>query len=444
MRLREVEQDQVGVHAELDHAALGLAPLRARAADRRHHQRRLRRQRLRAERVDLGQQRGGLDLLKHIEVVVRDVRVRAEGDVHPGPDHLLDLGDAGGQLHVGDGVVHRAHAALGQQLHVVRLEPDAVRRARRAVKNVVAVKELRRGQTVALLALLVLELRLGEVDVHPQPLALAVFAQRLPETVVRGILAVDGCVDADAAVVIAVPFFLDGDQLLAGGVRVEAEFLAEERRAAGDVGLDAALCDGLADLVAEGVHIRDGRRAEAQALGQRQQRRGLHAAAVEALLGREDVVLEPRLQLGVVGEAAHRRHGQMGVAVDEAGHEHHALAVDDLLRLFLGSLAGEIADLAVRHADKGRKQHAQVFVHRYDRDVGKKCVHCIDPFLYVYFCGSAEQFGRRLRRRRRLMVLSGSGARRPAPSAPARRPDAPDTAGEISGCGSARASRRAG
>ena len=267
--------------------------------------------------------------------------------------------------------MHSRHAALGQQAHVLRRDPDAVGRNGARVKDMVAVEHLRGCQAVSLEALLMLSLCLGQVDVHTGLLVDGKFAQRVPKAVVRGILAVHGGLDADAAVVIAVPLFLQGDKLAAGGVRFKVEVLAEQRRAAGDVCLDAGLGHGLGDLVAEIIHIRDGCRAEADALGNGQQGCRLGAAAVEPVLMRENIVVEPARKLDIVGIAAQHRHRQMRVAVDEAGHEHHALTGNKALCLLLGGLAREIADLAVRHAEVGIKVDVHGLVHGHDRHIGK-------------------------------------------------------------------------
>ena len=114
------------------------------------------------------------------------------------------------------------------------VEPDAVGRNGARVKDMVAVEHLRRASG---------RIRSRHCSCSafvsdrwtciPSLLVDGKFAQRVPQAVVRGILAVDGGLDADAAVVIAVPLFLQGDQLAAGGVRFKIEVLAEQRRAAG-------------------------------------------------------------------------------------------------------------------------------------------------------------------------------------------------------------------
>lgn len=135
-----------------------------------------------------------------------------EGHVHARLDHLRHGGAAGGELQVRNWAVYSRHAALGQQAHVLRRDPDAVGRNGARVKDMVAVEHLRGCQAVSLEALFVLSLCLGQVDVHTGLLVDGKFAQRVPKAVVRGIFAVHGGLDADAAVVIAVPLFLQGDQ----------------------------------------------------------------------------------------------------------------------------------------------------------------------------------------------------------------------------------------
>ena len=207
MGLGEIQRHQIGVHAELDHAAFGFPMLRPCAADRRHHQRRLRGQRLGIQARALCHQRCRTNLLEHIQIVVRGGRIRAKGDIHARLDHVLDLCTARGKLEIRAGIVDGGHLALSQQTHILRFEPHAMRRNRRRVKNVVAVEHLRGRQPVALLARLVLGFRLGQVDVHPDTLVDRVFAQSVPSAVIRGVFAVNGGFDLDSAVVIAVPFF---------------------------------------------------------------------------------------------------------------------------------------------------------------------------------------------------------------------------------------------
>ena len=208
-----------------------------------------------------------------------------------------------------------------------------------------------------------------------------ILRQRVPELIRRGILGVDGGLDFDAAVVIVVPFFLERDQLLAGREGVEAEVVSQKHGcAAGDIGLDAGAGNDAADLVAEIVHIRHAGRAEAQRLGDGERRCGLDGAAVEPVFAREDIVLEPVLQIEVVRVAAQQVHRQVRMAVDEARHQDHAGGVNDLLRLLLGRFFGHIGDLSVRDADERVLPERHLLVHRDDIDMGKQCIHGSPPY----------------------------------------------------------------
>ena len=191
----------------------------------------------------------------------------------------------------------------------------------------------------------------------------------------------DGRFDLDAAIVIVVPLVLECNKLLAGREGIEAEIIPKEHgRAAGDIGLDAGFGYSLADLVAEVIHIRHARRAEAQRLGDGERRCGLDGAAVEPVFAREDIVLEPVLQIEVVRVAAQQVHRQVRMAVDEAWHQDHAGGVNDLLRLLLGRFFGHIGDLSVRDADERVLPERHLLVHRDDIDMGKQCIHGSPPY----------------------------------------------------------------
>ena len=118
VRLREVQQNQIRVHTELDLPALFFAPLRLRAADRCHHERGFRRNGGGVAGFCLCHQRARLDFLEEVEVVVGCDRVGAEADVHTRLDHAHHIRAAGGKLQIAHRAVHRAHAPLGKKLHV--------------------------------------------------------------------------------------------------------------------------------------------------------------------------------------------------------------------------------------------------------------------------------------------------------------------------------------
>ena len=217
-----------------------------------------------------------------------------------------------------------------------------------------------------------LALRLGEVHLHAELFIDGKLAQRVPQLIGRCIFRVDGRLNFDAPIVIALPLVAQGDQLLAGREFFKVKVVAEEHgHSARNIRLDPALGHGLADRVAVIVHVGHRRHAEAQTLRDRQLRRRLDRAVVQMGLAREDVVVQPFLQFQVVSIAAQNGHRQVRVAVDEARHEHHAAAVDDGLRLLLGRFFPEIADLSVRHAEKAVRPDGHPVVHRDDGNMGE-------------------------------------------------------------------------
>jgi len=393
MHLVEVEQDEIGVHADFDLPALLLAALGARAADRRHHEGGLGRDRGGVARPGLGHERAGLDLLEEVEIVVGGGGVGAERDVHARLHHAHDVGAAARELQVAHGAVDGRDVPFGEQRHVLLRDPHAVGRDAGHVEDVMAVQNLRGREAVFLHALVVLALRLGQVHVHVQAVIERVFTQGVPELVGRGVLRVDGALDFDAAAVVVVPLFPRRDELPAGREGLEVEAVAQKHRgAAREVGLNAGLGHGLGHGVREVVHVRHGGHAEAQTLGDGELRRGLDRARVEMVLAREDVVREPVLQHEIVRVAAQDVHGQVRVAVHEARHQHHAGAVDDLLRLLLGRLFGEPRDLAVRDAHEGVRPDRHPVVHRHNGNMRKQSVHFLRSLLYPDFYSAASAF----------------------------------------------------
>ena len=173
-----------------------------------------------------------------------------------------------------------------------------------------------------------------------------------------------------------VPLVLERDQLLAGGEFLKVKIVSQEhRRAAGDIRLHAGFCNDVADIVAEVIHVGQARYAEFQTFRDRQRRRRAHAPAVEPVFAREDIVVEPFLQLQIVCIPAQQLHRKMRVAVDQSRHQDHTGRVDDLRGLFLRGVLAEIADFAVGHADKGVGPDRHPLVHRDDADMGKEGIH---------------------------------------------------------------------
>ena len=71
-------------------------------------------------------------------------------------------------------------------------------------------------------------------------------------------------------------------------------------------------------------------------------------------LGREDVLPQPALERQVVRQAAEERHGQVGVGVDQPGHEDAAAGVDDLRGPRGGGHAAQRRDGRTPHPEPAR------------------------------------------------------------------------------------------
>lgn len=106
----------------------------------------------------LGEQRGCSDLLKQVKIVVGGNPIGAEGYIHARFDHFHHIGNAAAELQVADRTMDGGDTAFGQQLHILRLQPDTVGGNGAAVPHMMAVENLCRCQTIALLALFVLVL----------------------------------------------------------------------------------------------------------------------------------------------------------------------------------------------------------------------------------------------------------------------------------------------
>ena len=83
----------------------------------------------------------------------------------------------------------------------------------------------------------------------------------------------------------------------------------------------------------------------------------------------------------VVGIAAQHGRRQMGVAVHQAGHGHHAGAVDDGLGRLLGGLPGDGDDLAPLDPDIGSEEHLHFGIHGHGGDVGDQSIQWKVSFL---------------------------------------------------------------
>ena len=259
---------------------------------------------------------------------------------------------------------------FGQQGPVLGGGPDAVGGNGSDIEDTVLSQDGGGGlPAVAGLAFLVLLPGLGEVDVHPQAVVGGEPGHPVPQAAAGGVLGVEGGIDADAPVIPAVPLFGDLPLDLAVVVLLRVEVLLELDAAAADVGADAGGLDLPEDGVGVHIHIGDAGDAGGDHLGQSQGRAGPDGPLVPLGLHREDIVLEPVLEVVAVPVAPHGGHGDMGVGVHQTGQEDAPLAVEVLSGEALGALGAEVGDLVAIHHHIGVGEDGVPLVHEDGGDI---------------------------------------------------------------------------
>ena len=133
-----------------------------------------------------------------------------------------------------------------------------------------------RASARALLAVRLLLLRLGQVQLHPEAVFQRVFSRAPPtpdrsRCIPRGCRSRFGCGRRHSRAICRGAPRLRGSRV-GIGVKIVG---AVGRDGVAEIGLDAGFRDGLGDGVRAEIHIADGGHAEAQALGDGQQRRSL-------------------------------------------------------------------------------------------------------------------------------------------------------------------------
>ena len=215
----KVQGDQVRIPACGQHT--GLAPQGFCAVDGGHLEHLRRGQDGGVQVGTLVEHGSQLDLVEQIQIVVAAGPVGAQGHVDPSGHERGHRSNAGTQLQVGGGAVEHRDATFGHQLPVLRLRPHAVSgHAAGAGPHAVSIQHLEGSQTaVTRLALLMLRLGLGHMDVHPQVVLAGVASQVVPQVGGEegGVFPVNGEVDFNLTVVGAVPLLCQGDGLLTGG-----------------------------------------------------------------------------------------------------------------------------------------------------------------------------------------------------------------------------------
>ena len=165
----------------------------------------------------------------------------------------------------------------------------------------------------------------------------------------------DGGVHQDLSVICAVPLLSQRDLVpaVAAGLRGEVLRSAEIYPSAGQVGGDARLHDLPGDSPRLHIHVCHAGDARCDHLRQTQAGPGGHRPLVQLGLGGEDEIVQPVLQVLAPAVPPHKGHGQVGVGVHKAGHQHLSGAVDHPVKRPLGVLCAHRGDLCPLHRHIG-------------------------------------------------------------------------------------------
>ena len=176
----------------------------------------------------------------------------------------------------------------------------------------------------------------------------------------------DGGVHQNLAVPRAVPLLGEPAlvvTVLAGG-RAEVRRGPEVDPPAGEIGADARFQHGLGDVGGVHVHVSDGGHPAGNELGQGQPCAGPDRPAVQLGLRGEDPLVEPGVQVAPPAVAPEQGHGDVGMGVDQAGHEDVVSAVDLPVKGPLGTLGAHGGDGLPLHNHIGPLQQGVRLVHQ--------------------------------------------------------------------------------
>ena len=203
---------------------------------------------------------------------------------------------------------------------------------------------------MTLLALLVLGLRLGQVDVDTRTRVLRVGGYRLDHLGRRGILAVDTQITDQPTAHLAVPLVQQAQIVLVSGKALVVAVI-KYGQAAAEVALDSALADRGHHAVEEEIHIRERNRTARQHFRNGKLRTVIRRLIVDLVLKRKYLLTQPALQRQIFRVAAQQRHRRMAVHVVKAAHQQTVFAVVTLAVILLRLGSTDVGNLVVLHAD---------------------------------------------------------------------------------------------
>ena len=271
VRLGQVEGDEIRPLAGFERADVRLVE-RGGAAARGEVQRGLRRELERVAPLHFLQERGEMHVAEEVLRVVGRGAVRADGHGDAAREHLRDRGDAGGQLHVGGGVVDDRAAARRDDVEVGVVRVHHVEERRVVPQDAQRAAVLGRAQPVRGEARLGFADGLGEVEAEAEAEFVGQRAAAPEQAGVRGVDGVgrDGAADARMVLPLAgvAADAVEVRRLVGGG-----ESGVELRDVFAQDGAQARFVDGGEDGVLEHVHVEERGAAGTEEFGAGEERR---------------------------------------------------------------------------------------------------------------------------------------------------------------------------
>ena len=151
--------------------------------------------------------------------------------------------------------------------------------------------------------------------------------------------------------------------------RIKLLWFSKIHSTTGQIGGDTRLQHSFGDGIGVHIHIRDTGSAASNHLGQPQSGARGNASGIQLVLGREDIVVQPVVQVVSASVPPQEGHGHMSVGVDQAGHEHLAGPVNDPVKLPLGAGSAHRGDFCALHRYKCVFQDRLGRVHGHSGDM---------------------------------------------------------------------------
>ena len=361
----EVHQHNIRIHSLFQHSTAFTASLCSGTAHRCHHQAGCCRHCGGIPLCGTLRKRGGAHHFKQIHIATFHGTTRAQRHVDACLHRALD----GKHLHTCFSISNRG----GDGTDLLFAQKDTFLFGQRHttggrdrhIQHPMAIQKLRHAQTGAVHGVLGFLRRFSHVQLDAQAFLFAVVRNPLPQQMIAGIRGVNTAVNADSAIVVAVPLFCQSTQFYALliGFKIKVLRIADEAIGRkGNVCLDACLCRGLCRCFGEIIQIRHRSDAKPQTLCNADGGGRLGAPGIHTVLFAQTAL--QRLRIGhIVPQIPQCGSCQMGMAVYKTGDRHHTGTVNNDLRFFFRGFLGDMADFSLFDPNICTEQHLHLFIH---------------------------------------------------------------------------------